>query len=118
MSTLKSFQAQVQEAIEKGISTVEEQHKTLADKSFGYVEKLEEEAKTYSIKKVHEKHNKAVDNVYGAVRNLNKRVNSFASDILSKVQKEDAVAAKKAPAAKAAKTAKAAKVEKKEAATA
>jgi gas vesicle protein len=108
MGKLKSFQAQIQEAIEKGISAVEGQHKTLAEKSFGYVEKLETEAKTYSIKKVHEKHDEAINNVYETVRNLNKRVNDFAADILSKVEKDvEEVVADEAPAkAKAKKAAK------------
>jgi gas vesicle protein len=117
MGKLKSFQAQIQEAIEKGISAVEGQHKNLAEKSFGYVEKLESEVKTYSIKKVHEKHDEAVNSVYETVRNLNKRVNDFATDILAKVEKDveevvatEAPATSEAPAPKAkTKTAKATK---------
>ncbi len=100
MGKLKSFQEQVQESVEKGIAAVEEQHKALAEKSFGYAEKVESEAKSYSIKTVHDLHNDAVKGMYESVRAFNKRVNDFAVELLNKVEKEEV--AKKAPAKKAA----------------
>jgi hypothetical protein len=124
MGKLQSFQAQIQEAVEKGLATVEEQHKTIAEKSFGYVEKVESEAKSYSIKTVQKMHDDAIGGVYESIRTFNARVNEYVSDLVNKVEKvevavEDAAeevveaVAKKAPARKA--PAKKAAVKKEEA---
>ncbi len=109
MGKLQSFQTQIQEAVEKGIATVEEQHKTIAEKSFGYAEKVEAEAKSYSIKTVQKLHDDAIGGVYESIRTFNARVNEYVSDLVNKVEKveeavEDAAeevveaVAKKAPA--------------------
>lgn len=100
MSKLKSYQAQVQEAIEKGIKTVEEQHLALTSKSFEYVEKLEKEAKGYSVKSLREKHDQAIDSVYDSVRSLNKMVNDFAADLIAKIEGETKIEAAKKDVAK------------------
>jgi uncharacterized protein YoxC len=111
MGKLQSFQTQIQEAVEKGIATIEEQHKVIAEKSFGYAEKVESEAKSYSIKTVQKLHDDAVGGVYESIRTFNARVNEYVSDLVSKVEKveeavEDAAeevveaVAKKAPAKK------------------
>lgn len=120
MGKLKSFQAQVQDAVEKGIATFEEQHKALADKSFDYVEKIENEAKSYSVKSVREMHNEAVNSIYETIRTFNQRVNDFASDVLAKIEKEEAApeAKEEAPAKKPAAKKAAAKKEEAEVAEA
>ncbi len=105
MGKLQSFQTQVQDVVEKGIATVEEQHKAIAEKSFGYAEKVETEAKSYSIKTVQKLHDDAMGGVYESIRTFNARVNEYVSDLVNKVEKveeavEDAaeeVVAKKAP---------------------
>lgn len=108
MGKLKSFQAQIQETVEKSLATFEEQHKALANKSFDYAEKIESEAKSYSIKSVRDLHNDAVNSVYESIRNFNQRVNDFASDVLAKIEKEEVAAEEvteevaKKPAAKKA----------------
>ncbi len=109
MGKLKTLQTQVQEAIEKAIATVEEQHKAIANKSFDYVEKVEKEAKSYSVKSLRDLHNDTVNNVYEAVRSFNSRLGEVANELLAKVEKEEAPVAeakpateKKAPAKKAA----------------
>jgi hypothetical protein len=111
MSKLKSIQAQVQETIDKGIKTVEEQHLALASKPFDFALKIEKEAKNYSVKSMREKHDKAVDSMYESVRSINKKVNDFAADLIAKIEGEgkpaaDQVAKKvRAAGKKAAKTA-------------
>ncbi len=99
MSKLKSYHAQIQEAIEKGIKTVEEQHVALASKPFDYALKLEEEAKGYSVKSIREKHDEVIDTMYDAVRTFNKKVSDFTADLISKIEKDEA------PVEKAANTA-------------
>ncbi|WP_020406031.1 hypothetical protein [Hahella ganghwensis] len=116
MSKLKSYQEQVQQAVEKGIKSFEEQHRALAAKPFDYAEKLEEEAKAFSIKSVREIHDKALDTVYSKLNEWNKLVSDYTSGLVSKLEPEEEKkapakkkpAAKKAPAKTAAKTAEAA----------
>ncbi|PID42140.1 MAG: hypothetical protein CSB48_11440 [Proteobacteria bacterium] len=93
MGKLKSFQEQIQETVARGINAVEEQHKMLAEKSFEYAEKMEAEAKAYSVTRVREMHNDAMANAYSFIRNLNDKLATATSDLLVKVegQVEEAV---------------------------
>ncbi len=101
MSTIKSYQEQVQEIIEKAISAVEEQHKALAQASFGYAEKL------YKLDTVKTKHDEVADLAYGKARDVNKLVNEYAGDLILKFEKPETTAAKaKSTVKKAASTAK------------
>lgn len=88
MSKLKTYQQQVQDIIEKSINTVEEQHKSLAVRPFDLAEKLEKEAKSYSIKSVRSKHNNAATSAYDALRVWNKRLGDYAGDLLGRFDKE------------------------------
>ena len=94
MGTIKSYQEQVQEIVEKAIATVEEQHKALAAASFEYIEKL------YKLDTVKAKHDEVSDIAYSKVREVNKIVGEYASDLIAKIEKEEAPAKK--PAKKAA----------------
>jgi peptidoglycan hydrolase CwlO-like protein len=95
MGTIKSYQEQVQEIVEKAIATVEEQHKALAAASFEYIEKL------YKLDTVKAKHDEVSEIAYDKAREVNKLVGGYASDLIAKIEKEEAPA-KKAPAKKAA----------------
>jgi len=97
MSKLKSYQEQVQQAVEKGIKAFEEQHRALAAKPFEYAEKLETEAKTLSIKSVREMHDKALDSMYTKLNEWNKVVNDYTSGLVAKIEPEEE---KKAPVKK------------------
>ncbi|WLQ13695.1 hypothetical protein O5O45_28610 [Hahella aquimaris] len=110
MGKLKSYQEQIQDAVEKGIKTVEEQHRTLAAKPFEYAEKIEQEAKNLSVKSVREMHDQLLDNVYSSFRAWNKRVNDFAADMVAKIEgaekdSDDEANKSKATAKKTTKTA-------------
>lgn len=94
MGKLKSYQEQVQEAIEKGINNVEEQYKTLSAKPFELAEKVEAEAKSYSVKTVRERHNEYVSSLYDSLRTLNKRLGGYAGDLIGRFEKEVAEEAK------------------------
>ena len=100
MSTIKNYQEQVQDIIEKAIATVEEQHKALAATSFDYIERL------YKVETVKAKHDDVAEVAYTKAREVNKLVADYASDLIAKFDKEEAApvkkAAKKAPAKKAA----------------
>jgi len=98
MSTIKTYQEQVQEIVEKAITAVQEQHKALAEASFGYAEKL------YKLDTVKSKHDEVAGMAYDKARDVNKLVANFASDLIAKIEKEAPKA--KAPAKKAATTAK------------
>jgi len=100
MSTIKNYQEQVQDIIEKAIAAVEEQHKALATSSFEFIEKR------YKVESVKAKHDDVAEVAYSKAREVNKLVADYASDFIAKFDKEvtDPVkkAAKKAPAKKAA----------------
>jgi len=84
MGTIKTYQEQVQDIVEKAISAVEEQHKALASASFEYLEKL------YKLDTVKTKHNDVADLAYGKARDVNKYVAELASDVIAKFDKEEA----------------------------
>ena len=102
MTTIKSYQEQVQDIVAKAIDAVEGQHKAIADASFGYAEKFTalETAKT--------KHDEVATIAYDKARDVNKLVGEYAGDIISKYEKVEPKAApkkttaKKKPAAKKA----------------
>ena len=90
MSKLKTYQQQVQDVIEKSITRVEEQHKSLAERPFDLAEKLEKEAKAYSVTSIRSKHNDAATSAYEALRTWNKRLGGYAEDLIARFDKEAA----------------------------
>lgn len=90
MGKLKSYQEQIQDIIEKGINNVEEQYKSVAGKPFELAEKLETEARSYSVKTVRSRHDEYMNSFYNSLRSLNKRLGTYAGDLIAKVEKETA----------------------------
>ena len=129
MGKLKTYQEQFQDVIESGINRFEEQYKSLSAKPFDFAEKMEAEARSYSVKAVRERHDEYLTSLYESLRSLNKRLNGYASELVTRIErevKEDAEAVEKAakpvgrkqPARKSNASAKTASVKKSEAATA
>lgn len=90
MGKLKSYQEQLQEIVEKGINTAEEQQKKLASKPFEYAEKLEAEAREYSVKSLRKRYDGYSENLFDQLRSLNNRFGNFAADLVAKLEKEAA----------------------------
>lgn len=90
MGKLKTYQEQLQDIVEKGINAAEEQQKKLASKPFDYAEKLESEAREYSVKTLRKRYNGYSDNLFDQLRTLNSRFGSFAADLVAKLEKEAA----------------------------
>jgi len=88
MGKLKSYQEQIQDIIEKGINSVEEQYKTVSGKPFEFAEKLENEARGYSVKTVRDRHDDYMNSFYSSLRSLNKRLGDYAGDLIARVEKE------------------------------
>lgn len=110
MSTIKTYQEQVQDVVAKAIDAVEEQYKALSQASFGYAEKLT------SVETVKAKHDEYVTIASTKARDVNKLVGGYASDLIAKFEKEAPKkaakpAAKKAPAKRKAAAKPAAKAE-------
>ncbi len=118
MGKLKSYQEQIQEIVEKGINAAEEQQKKLASKPFDYAEKLESEAREYSVKSLRTRYNGYSDSLFEQLRSLNSRFGNFAADLVAKLEKEaqDAVSETADEVTSAAQSAKAAVADKKPAA--
>ena len=101
MTTIKSYQEQVQDIVAKAIDAVEGQHKAIADASFGYADKV------YSLDTAKAKHDEVATLAYGKARDVNKLVGGYAGDLISKYEKPVATKTKaKATVKKAATTAK------------
>lgn len=90
MGKLKSYQEQIQEIVEKGINSAEEQQKKLAAKPFEYAEKLEAEAREYSVKTLRKRYDGYSESLFGQLRSLNSRFGSFAAELVAKIEKETA----------------------------
>ena len=88
MGKLKTYQEQLQEIVEKGINAAEEQQKKLAAKPFEYAEKLENEAREYSVKTLRTRYYGYSENLFGQLRSLNSRFGNFAADLVAKLEKE------------------------------
>ena len=88
MSKIRDYQQQVQDVIEKGINTVEKQHKSLAERPFELAEKAEKQVKNYSIKSVHAKHDDYANTAYETLRVWNKRLGDYATDLIGRFDKE------------------------------
>ncbi len=95
MSKIRDYQQQVQDVIEKGINTVEKQHKTLAERPFELAEKVEQQAKSYSVTSVRAKHDDYANTAYETLRVWNKRLGDYASSLIGRFDKEAASAEKK-----------------------
>lgn len=90
MGKLKTYQQQIQEIVEKGINTAEEQQKKLSAKPFEYAEKLESGAREYSVKSLRTRYYGYSETLFEQLRGLNLRMGSFAADVVSKLEKEAA----------------------------
>ena len=90
MGKLKSYQEQLQDIVEKGISTAEEQQKKLAAKPFDYAEKLEAEVREYTVQTLRERYNGYSDTLFNQLRSLNTRFGDFAAELVAKLEKEAA----------------------------
>ncbi|AOY88987.1 hypothetical protein BKP64_12890 [Marinobacter salinus] len=88
MGKLKSYQEQIQEIVEKGINTAEEQQKKLASMPFDYAEKLESEAREYSVKTLRKRYYGYSESLFDQLRNLNSRFGNFAAELVAKLEKE------------------------------
>jgi DNA repair ATPase RecN len=90
MGKLKRYQEQLQDIVEKGINAAEEQQKKLAAKPFDYAEKLESEAREYSVKTLRKRYNGYSDSLFDQLRSLNSRFGNFAAELVAKLEKEAA----------------------------
>ncbi|MCG7200851.1 hypothetical protein MD273_14035 [Marinobacter pelagius] len=90
MGKLKSYQEQLQEIVEKGINAAEEQQKKIAAKPFEYAEKLESEAREYSVKTLRKRYDGYSESLFEQLRSLNSRFGNFAAELVAKLEKEAA----------------------------
>lgn len=96
MSKIRDYQQQVQDVIEKGINTVEKQHKNLAERPFELAEKAEKQAKSYSVTSVRAKHDDYANTAYETLRVWNKRLGEYANSLIGRFDKEAAPAEQEA----------------------
>ena len=87
MGDLRKLKDLVQEAVDKGATSVEDIHKSIAAlplEVLESIEGLEESAK--GIKEIQQK---SIGGVYDIIRKVNSKVSEIADEIISKVEKKD-----------------------------
>ena len=87
MSTLRELKDLVQEFVDKGATSVEEVHKSIAAlplEALESIKGLEEPAK--GIKEIQQK---TIGGVYDIIRQVNTKVAEIAEEIISKVEKKE-----------------------------
>jgi len=85
MSNMRELKDLVQEAVDKGATTVEEVHKAIASlplDALSTIDGLEKPAK--SIKDIQEI---TIGGVYDIIRNVNGKVSQIATEIIDKIDK-------------------------------
>jgi hypothetical protein len=83
MTNLIKLKDMVQEFIDKGATSVEQIHKSIANmpfESLTKIEPIEEAAK--SVKDIHDN---TVGGVYNTIRKINEEVGKLASDLIDKI---------------------------------
>ena len=83
MNTLMKIKDMVQDLVDKGATSVEEIHKSVADMPFDMLKKIDPtEGTADSARNLH---HDTVGGVYNLIRKINKEVGEFASEILANV---------------------------------
>jgi len=85
LNQLEVLKDMVQEAVDKGATTVEEVHRTIAEVP---IEQLERAGLLDSDEALEKKelHHKTVGTIYDAIRSVNRQVGEMASDIFGAVE--------------------------------
>jgi hypothetical protein len=81
MREKKSLTGLIQDAIDKGATTVEEIHKSIADLPLKILE--ESDVLKESAKEVRRVQDRSIGAVYDLIRNINEKVGDLASDLLA-----------------------------------
>ena len=85
MKKIKSLQELVQDAIDKGATTVEDVHRSIASLPFDQLEKIA--FLEGSLQKARKFTEQSIGTVYDSIRNLNQRVGKIARELLDKLDR-------------------------------
>jgi len=83
---IKDIKDLVQDAIDKGATSVEQIHKTIANMPLDVLEKIAPISP--AVKEVKRVQDATIGNVYETIRTVNQKVGEIANDLLSKIEKE------------------------------
>ncbi len=86
MASFKDIKDLVQEAIDKGATSVEEVHQAIASKPFELAEQMA--PNILSAKSVEQLQRKTIGSVYDTIRQVNKTVGEIAETLLSKIEQK------------------------------
>ncbi len=84
MSRWFQLRKAVQDLVDKGVTSVEEIHKKIADMPFSALEDIAPVKDT--AKSVHDIHDKTIGGIYDTIRLVNKKVGEVAQEILDNVE--------------------------------
>lgn len=83
MNTLIKIKDMVQDLVDKGATSVEEIHKSVADMPFDILKKID--PSQGAADSARNFHHDTIGEVYNLIRKINKEVGEFASEILANV---------------------------------
>ncbi len=94
MYTLKSLKEQLQEALDRGASTVESAHQVVAQQPLALLGRV---APARAVKTIGELQRRGIGRVYGALRTINHMVTEVAGDLLGAVDEVERERARRQP---------------------
>ncbi|MBF0100375.1 MAG: hypothetical protein HQK77_05645 [Desulfobacterales bacterium] len=87
MGKINELKDYIQESIDNGATTVEEIHKSLANKPFEFLERIHLSGER--VARFQDIHHRTIGNVYEFIRTLNRRVGEIATDLLIRLNLND-----------------------------
>ena len=86
MANLIEIKGRLQEALDKGVASVEEIHTTIASQPLKVLENIDILAGP--VKQAKEFQEKAISSLYGMIRNVTQAIGKFVDGLLEKLPKE------------------------------
>ncbi|MBF0099932.1 MAG: hypothetical protein HQK77_03405 [Desulfobacterales bacterium] len=83
---LEELKDWVQEAINDGATSIEEIHRSIANKPFEVLERLNLSGEV--VGKIQDFQNKTIGNVYDFIRSINDKIHEIATELLAKLNKD------------------------------
>ncbi len=83
---IKKVKNAVQEMVDKGMTSIEEIHKSIAQIPFNQIEKAAPASLKQYVEPIKNIQDTAIGTVYSVMRNINRQVGELADDVLAKIE--------------------------------
>jgi len=85
LTQIKKVKDNVQQMVDKGVASVEEIHKSIAEIPFAQIEKAAPERFKQYVEPVKNIQDTAIGTVYSVIRKINRQIGEMADEVLTKV---------------------------------